>query len=332
MSAQPSDFHLAALSPEFVDPILLKPFWPESPVRPGLAELSDSIRHLGLLRPPLIWAEEGSLKLLAGRRRLAAVRSLGWTSLPVLKLPPDTPATTALALGLADNRERGFDPAETALIWRFLQQWDRDAALSLAPFLGLAPSPRLRDWCLAAAELPPKGLEALADGRLDLETGARLAAWPADDLEPVLDLFAALNPSKQKKREWLNWLEDIGRREKLAPRWILAAPEVAEALAAIESRGRPTVENELRRLLWRRRHPQLARLTDCREARLRALRLPPSVRLELDPSLEDLSFTLRLNFATPADFRPLADIVSALMSDPDFLKILDDAQDDTDDR
>lgn len=330
MSDQPFDFHVAALSPEFVDPDSLVLFWPESPDHPGLAELSDSIRHLGLLRPPLVWAEEGSLKLLAGRRRLAAVKSLGWASLPVLKLPPGTPATTALALGLADNRERGFDPAETALIWRFLQQWDRDAALSLAPFLGLAPSPRLRDWCLAASELPPKGLEALADGRLDLETGARLATWPAEDLEPVLDIFAALNPSKQKKREWLNWLEDIGRREKLTPRLILAAPEVAEALSTVESRGRPAVENELRRLLWRRRHPQLAQLTELREARLRALGLPPSARLELDPSLEDLSFTLRLNFATPEDFQPLADIVFGLKSNPDFLKILDDTLDNAD--
>lgn len=329
MSDQPLDFHLAALSPEFVDPASLESFWPESPEWPGLAELRDSIRHLGLSRPPLVWVEEGSLKLLAGRRRLSVVKSLGWTSLPVLRLPPGTPAATALALGLADNRERGFDPCETALIWCFLQQWGPDTALSLAPILGLAPSPRLRDWCLAAAELPPKGLEALADGRLDLETGARLAVWPAEDLEPVLDLFAALNPSKQKKREWLNWLEDIGRREKLAPRLILAAPEVSEALSALESRGRPAVESELRRLLWRRRHPQLAQLTERREARLRALRLPPSARLELDPSLEDLSFTLRLNFTTPEDFQSLADIVSALKNNPDFLKILDDTSDNT---
>lgn len=321
------DFHLAALSPEFVEPDSLKPLWPETPERPGLVELSDSIQRLGLLRPPLVWVEKGVTKLLAGRRRLAVVKSLGWTSLPVLRLPPGTAAAAALALGLADNLERGYDPAETALIWRFLQQRHQDAALSLAPLLGLAPSPRLRDWCLAAAELPPKGLEALAEGRLDLETGARLAAWPAEDLEPVLDLFAALSPSKQKKREWLNWLEDISRREKLAPGLILAAPEVAEALSTLESRGRPVVENELRRLLWRRRHPQLAQLTERREARLRALGLPPSVRLELDPSLEDLSFTLRLNFTSPEDFRPLADIVSALKSNPDFLRILDDTLD-----
>lgn len=328
MSARVPDFHLAALRPELLNPASVEPFWPEVPERPGLVDLIASIRHLGLLRPPLVWETEGGLKLLAGRRRLAAAQSLGWPELPVLKLPADLPPETALGLGLADNLERGFNQAETALIWRFLVSRGEELAKSLAPLLGLAPSPRLREWCLASADLPPKGLAALAEGRLDLETGARLAAWPDEDLDSVLDLFEALAPSKQKKREWLNWLEDICRREKTFPRLILADPELAEALAAIETRGRPAVENELRRLLWRRRHPQLAELTDRREARLRALGLPPAARLELDPSLEDLKFTLRLTFTGPDDFHALADVVSTLKTNPDFLKILDDIPDD----
>ena len=324
MSASASDLHLALLTPELLSLASVEPFWPQTPERPGLDGLIDSIRRLGLLRPLLVWEGEGGFRLLAGRRRLAALKSLGCFELPVLKLPADVPPETALALGLADNLERGFNQAETALIWRFLNCRGADLAISLAPLLGLAPSPRLREWCLAAAELPPQGLAALAEGRLDLETGARLAAWPAEDLGPVLDLFEALAPSKQKKREWLNWLEDIGRREKIAPGRILAAPEVSEALGAIEARGRPAVENELRRLMWRRRHPQLAALTDEREARLRALALPAAARLELDPSLEDLEFTLRLTFAGPDDFRSLAELISALKTNSDFLKILDD--------
>lgn len=332
MSDPSSAFHLASLKPEPLNPAAVEPFWPAGPERPGLDELIDSIRRLGLMRPPLVWESGSGLKLLAGRRRLAAAVSLGWSSLPALKLPAGLPPETALGLGLADNLERGFNPAETALIWRFLEGRGEEMAKSLAPLLGLAPSPRLREWCLAAAELPPKGLAALAEGRLDLETGARLAAWPTEDLDPALDLFEALAPSKQKKREWLNWLADISRREKISPGLILATPEISAALATVEARGRPAVENELRHLMWRRRHPQLARLTDEREARLRALGLPPAARLELDPSLEDLKFTLRLTFATSDDFRPLADLVSGLKTNPDFLKILDDVPADVYDR
>lgn len=332
-------FHPAGLNPEFLDPASVKPFWPEGPGRVDPDELAGSINSLGLLRPPLVWeagrgwADENDAKpgagpaclyLLAGSRRLAAIKSLGWTSIPVLRLPPGTPPERALSLGLADNLERGLDAAETALIWHFLWSRNREMANTLAPLLGLDRSPRLRQWSLAAAGLPAKGLAALAAGRLDLETGARLAAWAADDLNQILNLFEALAPSKQKKREWLNWLEDLNRREKLSPGRILASPEIAGALADLERRGRSEVENDLRRRLWRRRHPQLAGLIDQREARLRSLALPPSVRLELDPSLEDLSFTLKLTFSTPADFQRLADLTAALKTNPDFVKILDD--------
>ena len=49
----------------------------------------------------------------------------------------------------------------------------------------------------------------MADGRLDVEIGARLAQWVPENRDAALDLFDRLNPSKQKKKQWLDWLEDV---------------------------------------------------------------------------------------------------------------------------
>ena len=320
-------FELAALSPRPVALAALHPFWPAGP-GPEAAALDDSIQALGLLRPLLAWDSGEELKLIGGRKRLEALKRLGRAEAPTLVLPPDMSADQALGLGLADNRDRELNPAEQALIWSFLTDLDPELAARLAPRLGLDRSPKLRQWCLAAAALPAAALAALAEGRLDLEIGARLAAWTPDDQTAALALFESLAPSKQKKKQWLDWLEDIARREQISPAEVLASADLAGALALAPARGKPAAENEARRRIWLRRHPLLAELTRRREARLRALALPAPARLELDPTLEDLSFSLNLTFATLADYQELSRLMRRLEDAPEFRALLDDADED----
>ncbi len=325
-----SDFNLAALSPRLADLNSLGPFWPPAP-EPPLDELRKSIETLGLLKPLLAFEIDGELKLMAGHRRVAALKALGRTGAPVLIPPADISQERVLALALADNLERGWNEAEKALYWRFLEDRDPDSASHLAAYLDLPPSPKLRLWCRQAAALPAAGLAALAEGRLDLENGARLAVWPREDLTALLPLFEALAPSKQKKREWLDWLEDIGRREKLSVRQILTDPEISGLMNEVDRLGRPAAENLIRRKLWTRRHPLLAGLRDRREARRKSLILPPAIQLELDHSLEDLNFCLRFDFSTLEEFGRQAGELRRLDQNPNFRALVDDTGDEIND-
>lgn len=317
----------AALAPRLIELPALEPFWPAPPEIVADDDLEASIAALGLLRPLLAWETGGGLKLLGGRRRLSALAGLGRAEAPAIILPPEAPAERALALGLADNRDRELNAAEQALTWKFLTDRHPEAAAGLAPLLGLGQSPKLRQWALASAALPRAGLAALAEGRLDLEIGARLAVWPPADQAAALALFEALTPSKQKKKQWLDWLEDISRRESLSPAAVLSSPELADALALAPRQGKPAAETEARRLVWKRRHPLLAALTGRREARLKALALPPSAKMELDPTLEDVRFTLNLTFTGAGEYRELTGLLQRLADSPDFLALLDDRDD-----
>jgi ParB-like chromosome segregation protein Spo0J len=317
--------------PEFVDPAALPPgeaplaeleeALPFSFARPA-ETLAESISEVGLLRPLLVQREGSRLRLLAGNLRRRALGLLGRTTAPAVFLPPTT--TNALALALADNLGRPVNPAETALVWRRLTETTGTAeAEKLAWFLGLDHAPKLRDQNFKAAALPPRGLQALAEGRLDLAAAARLARWPAADQEAALDLFERLTPSLSNRRAWLDILDDLTRREGLSPAEILSDPNLTTLIAETE----PRAEAAARNFLFRRRHPLLAELQKKRAARLRALNSPPGARLAADPNLEDLSFSLTLTFAGLDEFRNLADWLNGLSEQAEFRNLLDDRHD-----
>lgn len=320
------DLNPAALSPQSLPLADLHPFWPVFP-GPDNGELLESIRLNGLLRPLWAFADEGRLKLLAGERRRKALTTLGFDSAPVVVFPAELPRRSILAAALNDNKERGYEPVEVALIWRFLVEREAALAEDLSCCLGLRDSVKIKSWALAAASLPLEGLAALADGRLDLELAARLAGWKDEDRRAVLTLFEALAPSKQKKKQWLDWLEDIARRENLSPASVLAEAELRQAVGLAGSQGRPAAENAARRLIWRRRHPVLAELLQRREARIKALALPASIKLISDPSLEDLNFSFTLTFADLNEFRSQLDYLATLPARPEFSTLLDDSDD-----
>lgn len=322
----PPSFQPAELSPRSIPLDAIVSFWPAVPGRTA-PELAGDIRANGLRRPLLAFEDDGRLRLLDGTLRLASLTELGFNTAPVLIVPGGVAREQLLAAGLAAKAERGLGEAETALIWKFLVEQEAELADGLSLHLGLKNAPKLRAWCLAAASLPPYAVEALADGRLDLELAAAISGWADQDRRALLNWFDLLSPSKQKKKQWLEMLADLGRREKIPPAQILADRRLAAALELAPARGRPAAESEARRLLWARRHPLLAELFRRRTERLKSLALPPAVRLELDPSLEDLKFSLALTFSDLREYEKLLDLLGALKAHPAFQSLLDDAED-----
>lgn len=69
----------------------------------GIDELAESIKRFGLLHPVTAFAEEGKYVLVAGQRRLLAVKKLGWDEIParILSTPPD--AIEAKAISFSEN-------------------------------------------------------------------------------------------------------------------------------------------------------------------------------------------------------------------------------------
>ncbi len=78
-----------------------------------LKELADSIRTAGLLQPIAVRNVNGGYELVAGERRLRAVKSLGWPTVPAIVRDYDD--RTMLTLALIENLQRAdLNPIEEA--------------------------------------------------------------------------------------------------------------------------------------------------------------------------------------------------------------------------
>ncbi len=69
----------------------------------GIDDLAESIKRFGLLHPITVFPEEGKYILVAGQRRLLAVRQLGWKEIPARVLSTRPDAIEAKAISFSEN-------------------------------------------------------------------------------------------------------------------------------------------------------------------------------------------------------------------------------------
>ena len=116
----------AALPVNEVDPALVdpNPWQPRSVVDDGaLAELTASLGEHGLLQPIVVRARGDRYQLIAGQRRLAAARRLGWAKLPVRVLDVDDRQMSEIAI-VENLQRRDLDALEKAVSFKtYLAAW-----------------------------------------------------------------------------------------------------------------------------------------------------------------------------------------------------------------
>ena len=103
------------------DEILTSPFQPRRRFNEEqITELADSIRERGLLQPLIVRLVDGKYELIAGERRLRAVRSLGMTEVKIVV--HDATDLEVAELTLIENLQReDLTPLEEAEQYKLLQ-------------------------------------------------------------------------------------------------------------------------------------------------------------------------------------------------------------------
>ncbi len=154
----------------------------------SIAELARSISEHGLLHPIVVRAAGEGWQLVAGDRRLRAVRKLGWETVPGLVRPVEDRAM--LVLALVENLQRtDLSPLEEAEGYRQLMKQfglaqkevaervgrDRSTVANALRLLGLPPAVRrlLEEGRITAGHA--RALLGLSDERLMLALGKEAA-------------------------------------------------------------------------------------------------------------------------------------------------------------
>lgn len=167
----------------------------------SVRDLATSIGALGLLSPVIVEPAADGFRLVAGQRRLLAVRRLGWTTIQALV--SDAANVTSFEIKAAENLERQqLSPYEEALAIADAIEHDALELGDVATRLNRSVA-----WCterLAILDWPPTLQQAIHDGSLSLAAARPLAAIPdPDDQHFLIDQARKSGATARTTSAWL---------------------------------------------------------------------------------------------------------------------------------
>lgn len=144
--------------------------------------------------------------------------------------------------------------------------------------------------------------------------GALLERWlaqPPVDRDALLALAEQLRLGENQLRDVLDDLTAIGARRTCGPSAVLGIDAVRAVLA--RPLGRNEAIRALKQALRRLRYPQLSAVEADLAQRVKALRLPAGVRVELPENLEGEHLAVTLRASSAAELRGQAAAVAAAL-------------------
>lgn len=153
----------------------------------NLDSLARSIRERGLLHPVVVRHVGRQLVLVAGQRRIEAVRTLGWTEIPVTVVTTLADEMAALYAEGDENTEREpFTPAEAVEHRRRIREVETQAAkerqgarTDLEPPAKLAQSPKPHERTTRA-----RTAKATGYGHATLDKAEAIVEAAEDETQP----------------------------------------------------------------------------------------------------------------------------------------------------
>ncbi|MGN7457484.1 ParB/RepB/Spo0J family partition protein [Paenibacillus pasadenensis] len=172
----------------------------------SLQELANSIAENGLLQPPVARLVNGKYELVAGERRLRAIKLLGWETMPILLNEASESETAAAAIVENMQREDVNALEEASSIALMIERLGLTQA-QVARKLGLSQAKISQK--LALLNLVPKLQEEYLEGRMSQSVG-RILALLSEDMQGEIvgrvasmtakDAQAIVNGSKRIER------------------------------------------------------------------------------------------------------------------------------------
>lgn len=255
------------------------------------APLTQSIRSVGMLNPPVVQEKPGGpLIPVLGRRRLQAARDVGLSRVRVRVISAEMPESHGFALAFWDNVvHRILDPASRAVVvTRLLELFPREVvAEEFLPALGIrGTGPRL-ERLAAVGRLEASVLALLAANGIQEKTAALLAGMEPKDRRCLMELIGCLKMNANKNAEIVSYLHDLSVLQGRSVADVAGFPD-ARAILDNEDLSTPERARLFRQLVREWKFPELVR----REAEFRAwahnvssgdrIRIRPEISFESD--------------------------------------------------
>ena len=286
--------------------------------------LARSIAAAGVLNPPILAPRNDEWIVIAGFRRVAACRRLGWTEILCRMLPSAVSPLDRARMAVADNSgQRPLNPLELSRAFQLLAtHLSSERRLpEEARSVGLPHHPKLieklRGLCLLAEPIQ-KGVMSDA---ISLSVVRDLERMPEAEALGFARWFLAVPMSLNRQREVLTLVREIARREDRSILEVLDDPEFTALMEDPEGEGARR-GRRLQRRLRRRRFPALSRAEDDFEKRRSRLSLGEGMELVPPKNFEGGRFELRLAFSRCKALEKMAETAARLARNPELAGIL----------
>ncbi|WP_206831329.1 nucleoid occlusion protein [Alicyclobacillus fructus] len=237
-----------------VERIVPNPYQPRAIFhQESIEELAKTIHTHGVIQPVVVRKKGDVYELIAGERRLRAVRHLGWPTIPAI-IRDLNDAQTASAALIENLQREGLTPIEEAVAYQQLMELHGLTQESLAQRLGKGQSTIANK--LRLLHLPQAVQDALLTRQITERHARALLALPSEELQVEL-LNECIDKGwnvKQMEEKVKAKLEALGsaaeRRRKPRKRGLskdvrLAVNTIRQSLQMIEQTGLRVVCEEV---------------------------------------------------------------------------------------
>ncbi|MBW2030369.1 MAG: ParB N-terminal domain-containing protein [Deltaproteobacteria bacterium] len=270
-----------------------------------LEAMVESIRAIGLINEPyVVRNRDGEVLVVAGYRRIKALKALGWERAPCRDLTgTGLSEFECLLLNFRDNlATRQFNDVEKGMILkRLLKHLGESTVIrDYMPLLGLRPRGTILNKYIALEDVDLRIRQALVRGKISFQMAGALSEMEAATASLVLKWVSELRLSFSYQLQFMEYLRDISSREGLE------IGDVLESLAETIQGAKRNNPQKVKRLfdhLRARRYPELCRAEQRFRRAIIELALPEGVRVSHPPYFEGPQFTMEISFRDGMDLK-----------------------------
>ena len=271
--------------------------------------LADSIRRIGLVNPPILVRKgerggEIEFVVVAGFRRIKALKALGERHIPCRILPPETPPRKCLLINLYENLTiREFNPVEKGMTLARLLEWvpAKEVVKTFMPLLDLpSHEETLHVFVQIETEFERQAKDLLARGDLSTKAAKLLLEMDSAVREGFCRYFFIIKFSKNQQTQFIGFIEDLSHIEDNAISRLLDDPELTD-IRHNEQMNNPQKARALIALLRSRRLPHLVKAEKRFKRMVEKLSLPAGYQITPPPFFESPHYRLEISFENGKD-------------------------------
>jgi ParB-like chromosome segregation protein Spo0J len=290
----------------------------ENSIRVGLKEISEnpgpfcmsfgfdlrplirSIERFGLINSPVVTRDrDGRVEVVAGYRRILALKHLQWEAIPCRDLSyAGFSPLQFLLLNLHDNlATRPFNEVEKGMVLNRLAQHvsKNEIMTDFMPLLDLPCHEPTLALFLGLEELDQSIKESLVDARISFQTAKAFIDMEPESRSTLFNWILGMRLNANQQSQFIAYTTDISIRDQKKISQLLEEKQILGILKS-KKLNNPQKAKYLLKILRSRRFPALTRSEKAFQEKTAGLELPDGIRIFHPAFFEEPDYRLEILF------------------------------------